>query len=89
MFLFYTMVRARRFSYSLSSSARIDFSLWQEKKFQENVYFWTSSRGQVLSSTVAEKETDCSTQNNSIMETDGEGKVVSFKVVRGGTPLFN
>ena len=47
----------------LSSSARIDFSLWREKKFfKENAYLWTSSRGQVLSSTVAEKETDCSTQ---------------------------
>ena len=34
----------------------------KNKKFKENVYLWTSSRGQVLSSTVAEKETDCSTQ---------------------------
>ena len=34
----------------------------QTKKFKENPYLWTSSRGQVLSSTVAEKETDCSTQ---------------------------
>ena len=33
-----------------SSSARIDFSLWREKKtkkFKENASLWTSSRGQV------------------------------------------
>ena len=58
-----------------------------EKKLNA-LYLWTSSRGQVLSSTVAEKEIDCSTQNNSIMKTDQEGKFVSFKVVLGGTPLF-
>ena len=34
----------------------------EKKKFKENAYLWTSSRGQVLSSTVAEKETDRSTQ---------------------------
>ena len=81
--------RARRFYLCFSSSAHIDFSLWREKKkFKEYAHLWTSSRGQVLSSTVAEEETDCSTKNNSIMETDGEGKFVSFKVVLGGTSLF-
>ena len=34
----------------------------KRKNFKENPYLWTSSRGQVLSSAVAEKETDCSTQ---------------------------
>ena len=36
------------------------------KKFKENPYLWTSSRGQILSSTVADKETDCSTQKTAL-----------------------
>ena len=74
-----------------SSSARIDFSLWQEKKkFQRKCVYlrldkfaWTSA---VLNS---RREIDRLVDaNNSIMETDGEGKFVSFKVVLGSTPLF-
>ena len=34
----------------------------KKKEFKENACLWTSSRGQVLSSTITEKETDCSTQ---------------------------
>ena len=64
-----------------SSSARIDFILWQEKKnFKENAslrpdkFAWTST---VLNS---RREIDrLLDANNSIMETDGEGKFVSFK----------
>ena len=59
------------------------------KKFQRKCvcldkFAWTST---VLNS---RREIDrLLDANNSILETDGEGKVVSFKVVRGGTPLFN
>ena len=64
--LFVSYLGHNVFYLCFSSSARIDFSLWGEKKkqkkFKENAYLWTSWRGQVLSSTVAEKETDCSTQ---------------------------
>ena len=64
----------------------------KKKKFKENAYLRTSLRGQVpvLSSTCdSRRERDrLLDANNSIIETDGEGKFVSFKVVLGGTSLF-
>ena len=71
--------RARRFLFVFLVQRALISAPGEKKnqKIQENAYLWTSSRGKVLSSTVAEKETDCSTENNSIMETDREGKFVS------------
>ena len=84
----------------------------KKKKFKENAYLWTSSRGQVQqvkkkkkkiqrkcvpldkfawTSTVLDSRRGRDRlldANNSIMETDGEGKFVSFKVVLGGKSLF-
>ena len=71
-----------------SSSARIDFCLWREKnktkKFQRKFVPLDKFAG---TSTVlnSRRERDrLLDANNSIMETDGEGKFVSFKVVLGG-----
>ena len=59
-------IRARRFLYVFLVQRTHWFQPLARKKnkknFKENAYLRISSRAQVLSSTVAEKETDCSTQ---------------------------
>ena len=61
----------------------------KKKKFKENAYLWTSSHGQVLSSTVAEEETDCSTQTTVLWRLmEKVNLLVSNWVVLGGTSLF-
>ena len=57
------------------------------KKFKENASLWTSSRGQVLSSTGAEKETDCSTQTTVLWRLMEKVNLL-VKVVLGSTSLF-
>ena len=77
-----------KYVYCFSSSTRIDFCLWQEKKqtkkcVRQDKFAWTST---VLNS---RREIDrLLDANYGIMETDGEGKFVSFKVVLGSTSLF-
>ena len=70
-----------------SSSARIDFSLWREKKKQKIQRKCVPLDKFALTSTVLDRRRERDRlldANNSIMETDGEGKFVSFKVVLGG-----
>ena len=58
----------------------------KQKNFKENASLWTSSRGQVLSSTGAENETDCSTQT--VLWRLVEKVNLLVKVVLGSTSLF-
>ena len=59
----------------------------KQKNFKENASLWTSSRGQVLSSTGAKKETDCSTQTTVLWRLLEKVNLL-VKVVLGSTSLF-
>ena len=65
-----------------SSSARIDFSLWREKKKKNSKKKRTSGQVRV------DKYCPQQSQRKRRIETGGEGKFFSFKVVFGGTSLF-
>ena len=79
------------FFISVSRPAHALISASGEKKKQKNVKengsLWTSSRGQVLSSTGAEKETDCSTQTTVLWRLMEKVNLL-VKVVLGSTSLF-
>ena len=72
---------------SRPAHALISASGEKKKNFKENASLWTSSRGQVLSSTGAEKETDCSTQTTVLWRLMEKVNLL-VKVVLGSTPLF-